>query len=186
HLRLYIDVRGLNFANQLPSLVALDDSYTIANDAALVRPQLLLRNEEFNGVPNWAALGSGSGGNEFSYHQDSNFAGGTAGEVGGRFTRSGFSKHLADTQFSSELDVEKAIHADGRLDVTGWNHADFGNGMSVGHFSTNGQATLGLSFTDNSTGSNLYWYGIVQFDDGTLVATGHTQITSANSNRSWS
>ena len=41
--------------------------------------------------------------------------------------------------------------------------------MILGHFSTTGEAKIGIGFSDNSSGNRLFWFPRIRFDDGVVT-----------------
>jgi len=148
--------------NQEP--VAVDDGYLVDRDGNLLVRPLTTTTELFGSDPGWMSSGSGVGGNDFGYHAD--------GRIGGRFSRAGFARMIADTSLDG-LTLDQSISASGTLSVTGSNRPDFHGPMYLGHFdvanmSLDGLA-LGISFTNNNSASGpLYWRAGISGPDGGL------------------
>lgn len=149
---------------------------------------LPMRTENFDTDPAWTVVGSGVNGNDFGYQSGSNNAGGDVGEGGGRFTRSTFETYYADTNIDGVLSLDEPLQASGKLDATSFQKPDFGTGLTIGHFDTPGNARVGITFTDNSTGfgGQLFWHATVALDDATIVGSGQVVPFTTNVDRTWS
>ena len=144
----------------------------------------ITRTENFDVDPGWTVVGSGENGNNFGYQSSKN-AGGSAGEGGGRFTRSAFVKYYADTNLGGTLTLDQPFSASGRFDYTVQSTADFGFTNMLGHFSTSGFGRVGIGV--NYDGKKFYWTPIIVFDDFKHVSTS-TAFTKIipDVNRTWS
>jgi len=166
------------FARHLSVLSALAMVATTSPALAQV-----VRSQNFDTDPGWTLVGSGANGNNFGYRTSAN-AGGSAGEAGGRFTRSTFVRTYADTSGIS-LSLDAVFAAQGRFNFTNDNAPDFGPALQVGHFSGSGLASVGVSFNNNNTGT-LHWQASVRLDDGTNIISPPSIPLLSNVPRTWS
>ena len=112
--------------------------------------------EPFNADPGWQVIGSGNNGNNYAWSNTTN-AGGAAGEIGGRFTRTSSTRYLADNLLE-RLTLDAPISASGNIDMTAVNFTEFHDSLSLGHFDSNSPTAnslaFGINFTDQSSGAD--------------------------------
>ena len=76
-----------------------------------------VRSQSFDTDPGWTSLNTTINDNDYGF-RESSFAGGTAGEAGGIFTRTEPTTFYADSDLNGTLSLDDALATSGRFDVT--------------------------------------------------------------------
>jgi hypothetical protein len=131
---------------------------------------IITRFENFDSDPGWTSVGNGVNGNDFGY-RTSSFAGGSAGEAGGHFTRSMLQRAYGDSDLGGGLSLDDALTASGKFGFTDANRPDFGTFLEVGYYQQVQSASLMGINVGNGQGGPLRLFGLLQLSDGTYVST---------------
>ena len=133
--------------------------------------------ENMDSDPGWTSQGSGVNGNDFGYRPTS-FAGGSAGEIGGHFTRSMFQRAYGDTDLGGELTLDNSLSASGKFGFTGASSPDFGTFLEVGYYrQVQSPSLMGIN-VGNGQGGPLRLFGLLQLLDGSYVTTSEVTPTA--------
>src|ERR1051325_602371 len=98
--------------NALKRLIWLVCSLAVGATATFGAPQ---RTQNFNVDPGWAGVGNLTLGNNYGYSAATSFAGGSAGEAGGTFARTGTENYYADTNLTETLTFHHTLGASGKF-----------------------------------------------------------------------
>jgi len=157
--------KSSNFLAVFAILVAL---------AAQARAAIIVTNN-FDSDPLWTGVNNTSGGANYGFSPGTSNAGGSAGEVGGLFTRQAAENYYAHVFMSGVgtdvLNYDSEIEGSGRFIVSSL--SAFDNNVLIGHRSSSLSdfSFLGL-FIAESTPSLVRTYAGIVADDGTLFLGG--------------
>ncbi len=105
--------------------------------------------DNFDVDPQWTGVNNQNGFNAYGYTNTA-VAGGSAGEVGGRFQRRAAESYYADTSIGGSFNLGAALFASGKFDST--NTAGMNNSVAVGHLSAaaGDRSVIGLGIFESN------------------------------------
>jgi hypothetical protein len=129
-------------------------------------------SNNFDTDPGWTGVSNQDGFNNYGY-TNSAVAGGSPGEVGGRFQRRGYESFYGDTSWGGSFNLNQAFFASGKYDAT--NTGTMNSGGTIGHFSEGAadRSSIGVGFSEANIlpfASFFRAYPLLQLSDGSAVA----------------
>ncbi|HCK71975.1 MAG TPA: hypothetical protein DHW38_10395, partial [Planctomycetaceae bacterium] len=128
-------------------------SGTVFQDANSDGSAQIIRTQGFDSNPNWTASNNQTSGNNYGYSEtDFTEAESGAGEIGGRFARTGTPNYYADLSLLDSINLKREFSASGEFYA---NHDGWNNQVHIGFFNTNDDSKIGIGLVESHEGDSI-------------------------------